>query len=509
MHILLILGLALIVALLSYYLYCRWLNRNRRNFERNIARGLGKVRAIGRRNRKRIPKIFAEGERFTSPLTLPLKTEFDGDVLLTTFMPITFSLNGKDNGRGSETYSKRSSLIECYKPIYSNPSSEGDHAGSLAKDGCCGGKNYRMGFSADVSPNFHSEGSSELGDQTMSLARDGACCGQEYRDMNPTMPSGVQYVGSHFTTRNPYLTRMRGLEGFDGVKDPDTLTLWAVADTGSSNLVCTSDCCNCATQKYGMWKCSQPGKRENTEKDFDYGGGDYEGYYWDSTLSVPFVPDFEFAAMTRVKREDQGETVSICGLLPNDDGSHSGSKSFVDQIFESMDLSLPKSFSMDFTNFNITFGALPTSGKRVPFPSTSDLSATFGRHINYKFFYYMVEVKSLNFMAAGSASRTELPHPRYVVLDTGTTLLACGNKYTPHQSILNSGGVLSFEFNGPDGVVSLIKNVDKFDDILQNIPMLNDGLMTEIFICGLVMFIGKTLTFMVDDRNGGSYVQFL
>jgi len=500
-NLLLVLFIAVAIIILTYYIYCEWLNRKREDFEMKIARGLRKVRAVKRRARKRLNKILSEEDKINEPLLMPLKPLYDGSVLLTTLMPIIFSLDGKEHGNSGENDNGGSSkLIECYRPIH--PSEVNTEFSNSLKDEACCHKDYKSwnGITPSIPLKPVNNVQVEYSQFAKSL-NDESCCHKDYKSWNGSVPSIPIDQPHHMG----YISRPTVYSSLPNVGGDD-LTVWAVADTGSIYLVCTSDCCKCGKKEHGVWDCSQPGKRKNTEKDFDYGSGDYEGYYWDSALSTPYVPDFEFAVMTKVLREDAGETVSICGLLPNNDGALTGAKSYIDQVFESMSAYLPKSFKMDFRNFNITFGAT-SSGKRIPFPSVDELSSLFGKHISYKFPFYMVKVHSLSFASATTNSIVQLPHPKYVVLDTGTTLLACGNKYMPSSSILRSAGVITFTFSGPDGLVSLSKRVNAVSDVMQNVPMLNEGPMSEIFICGLVMFIDKVLTFVVNDGSGNSYVQ--
>lgn len=273
--------------------------------------------------------------------------------------------------------------------------------------------------------------------------------------------------------------------------------IWAVADTGSGFPLFISDECNCGDpKKYGYWPVSSPGEIPNSGGDWTYGSGKYEGAYWRGNLDKA---PFNFGAITKVisQQSSEGDTPSVCGLVPYPEGATKTSKySFLTQVYKSLSAGVPRSIITDFKNMELTIGKID-HGEKVRLATLQEFRKITGGSWGFLPFY-VVFLKSL-LLVTSSGEHINIPHPPLVFLDSGTTVsYAVFNPKKYPLPNVNETGTLIYEFEGLNGgSVRMAADMAgmTFSGATAKTPTVPPG-MGELCICGLWGMMGNIISWV-------------
>lgn len=207
-------------------------------------------------------------------------------------------------------------------------------------------------------------------------------------------------------------------------KDNSTYrTIKTAVDSGSSALVVPTDACKTCKGHYGTWNSKASGKESGGEKDFKYGGGDYDGGYWNTicTFDREASVQLEFAGIDKVRSGD-ADLAGIGGMMPQS-AEHPG---FITQIYNNLDRTLPKSFIFDMKMQKCTIGA---RGKGVSehYLTGEQFAIEFNRD-TAEAPYYMVYIKEIRVSVDGGKQEKIDKPPKNAIIDTGTTSMGVGKK---------------------------------------------------------------------------------
>jgi len=301
-------------------------------------------------------------------------------------------------------------------------------------------------------------------------------------------------------------------------------SIYALADTGSDFLIVSSSDCKvdkCSNPFSGMteWPCSS-GKENciidncdqkniddetskaiicrisDSDQHFTYGDGDFEGYFYHAEMETngsQFI-NFEMATIDKII---SGESPNTCGLLPSSSDliqKEKEDRSFIGTVLKHINQDQPLGYIIDMKNDVIKFGDI----LRVPhIPLATDVTDSGGSNISDKYFFLKVQG-----MKIGSSDPDYTP--KYIIIDTGTSLCGFNSKF--YNQIKSSPQGIQVNFQLEDGStldMNLTPNFYKKGYIDEShMDFLDSGDFGDAIILGQIVLNNKILS--VDlGRNDG------